>query len=290
MKCPAWFFVLSASEKMGHLNSLLHPPLAIKPSTFFPSISPSRLLSPHSFFSFFLFVPPPGGTAQSDKGTDGHFSCHFSLSFLSHRVCDCVTSWSLIDRGRGSVCVFRQGWGWRGEAGVKMMVCVCLDALCVCVWGEGVETGRSVDRMGELRGRSVRVKRRGVGLLGLEMELHTLTLSHSLWQFGSFTLSCFALFVCAPPSVSHVKMCPHCPLVPIWPLGITAVRTRAKAHNDSWAWVCRKKTRSTAEERPLLLQQLSLIAFVCLVCYLFWLHFNSVREFDRVKVQFHFFV
>lgn len=51
----------------------------------------------------------------------------------------------------------------------------------MCVWGgEGVETGRSVDRMGELRGRSVRVKRRGVGLLGLEMELHALTLSHSL--------------------------------------------------------------------------------------------------------------
>lgn len=78
---------------------------------------------------------------------------------------------------------------WRGEAGVKMMVCVCLDALwgddddvCVCVhvyvWGGG-DRG-SVDSMGELRGRSVRVKRRGVGLLGLEMELHTLTLSHSL--------------------------------------------------------------------------------------------------------------
>lgn len=60
-----------------------------------------------------------------------------------------------------------------------MMVCVCLDALWgddgVCEFGGG-ETGRSVDRMGELRGRSVRVKRRGVGLLGLETELRALAL------------------------------------------------------------------------------------------------------------------
>lgn len=65
-----------------------------------------------------------------------------------------------------------------------MMVCVCLDSLWgddgVCVSGGEVETGRSVDRMGESRGRSVRVKRRGVGLLGLETELRAFALLHSL--------------------------------------------------------------------------------------------------------------
>lgn len=67
-----------------------------------------------------------------------------------------------------------------------MMVCVCLDALwgddgvCVSLERGGGETGRSADRMGELRRRSVRVKRRGVGLLGLETELRALALSHSV--------------------------------------------------------------------------------------------------------------
>lgn len=57
--------------------------------------------------------------------------------------------------------------------------------MCVCACVGGAETGRSVDRMGELKGRSVRVKRRGVGLLGLDAELHALTLSHSVtvWRF-----------------------------------------------------------------------------------------------------------
>lgn len=75
-----------------------------------------------------------------------------------------------------------------------MMVCVCLDAcgvmmmcmcVCVCRGGGSVETGRSVDRMGELRRKSVRVKRIGAGLLGSEMELHALTLSHTVtvWRF-----------------------------------------------------------------------------------------------------------
>lgn len=36
----------------------------------------------------------------------GHFSSlFFRLPFLSDSVCDCVTLGSLIDRGRGGVCV-----------------------------------------------------------------------------------------------------------------------------------------------------------------------------------------
>lgn len=179
-ECPAWFFVQSASEKMGHLNSLLHPPLAFNPIYFFVSIHIFPFAPPP------FFVLPPGRRAQNDSEvTDGHFSCHFLLLFLSDRVCDCVTPGSLIDRGRGGVCVFRRGWGWRGEAGVKMMVCVCLDALWVVGCGRvgGWGAGRSLDRMGELRGSSVRVKRKGVGLLGLEIELHALTLSVTVWRF-----------------------------------------------------------------------------------------------------------
>lgn len=247
---------------MGHLNSLLHTPLAINLFLFF-LIHISFSFAFYTPFFISLFVPPSGGTAQSDKATDGHFSSHFSLSFLSDKNCDCMTSWSLIDRGRGGVCVFRRGWEWGAYTGVKMMVCVCLDALwgddgdddvCVCAcmcegvlrqggalvvwesWGEEVWGSRE-ERWGRWGWR--------------QSSTHSPSLT--LWQFGGFTLSCLALFVCALRSVSHVKVRPHCPLVPIWPLGITAVRTRAKADNDSWAWLCRHRTFSAPEELPLVI-------------------------------------
>lgn len=239
MECPAWFFVQSASEKLGHLNSLLHPPFAISPSTFF---HPYLLLVclPHSFF-FSLFVPPPRGRAQSDKVTDRHFSCHQSLWLCDTRVADWQGAWRYmcVQTGLGV-----EGLGWCKNDGVCLSGCFVGWWWCVCEFGGG-ETGRSVDRMGELRRRSVRVKKRGVGLLGLETELRALALSHSLWQFGGFTLSCSALFVCAPLLVSHVKMrphCPHCPLVTVghhssqnqgkdghWQLGL-GLQTRGAQH------------------------------------------------------------
>lgn len=150
-----------------------------------------------------------------------------------------------------------------------MMVCVSL--------GWGAERGRSLDRMGELRGISVRVKRRGVGLLGLETELRALALSHSLWQFGGFTLSCSALFVCAPLSVSHVKVRPHCPLVTV---GDHSSQNQGK--DGHWqlgpglqTWGARHLRGAPSGSHARLR--------ICLLCFLLLLHFfDSVNYCDRV--------
>lgn len=283
MECPAWFFVQSASEKMGHLNSLLHPPLAINPSTFF---HPYLLLVclPHSFF-FSLFVPPPRGRAQSDKVTDGHFSCHFFLPFLSDRVCDCVTPGSLIDRGRGGVCVFRRGWGveglgWCKNDGVCLSGCFVGWWWCAWVWG-GVRQGGALigwESWGEEvwgsreEGWGCLVWRRSSVHSSSHTRCDSLEVSHlAAPRCLSARLYWFPMWKCALTVLA----------VLLWPLGITAVRTRAKTDTDSWAWVCRHEARGTSEELPLVPMLAS--GFVCCVFYFLCIFINSVKYCDRVK-------
>lgn len=281
MECPAWFFVQSASEKLGHLNSLLHPPFAISPSTFF---HPYLLLVclPHSFF-FSLFVPPPRGRAQSDKVTDRHFSCHQSLWLCDTRVADWQGAWRYmcVQTGLGV-----EGLGWCKNDGV------CLDALWgddgVCVSLGGVRQGGALigwESWGEevwgsrKEGWGCWVWRRSSVHSPSHTRCDSLEVSHlAAPRCLSARLYWFPMWKCALTVLT----------VLLWPLGITAVRTRAKTDTDSWAWVCRHEARSTADKLPLVPMLAS--GFVCCVFYFFCIFFNSVKYCDRVKLKFCFFL
>lgn len=266
---------------MGHLNSLLHPPLAINPSTF---SHPYLLLVclPHSFF-FSLFVLPPKGRAQSDKVTDRHFSCHFFLPFLSDslwlgdtRVADWQGAWRCM-------CV-QTGLGGGGVRLVQKWWCVSVWMLCgvmmVCVsLGGGVRQGGALigwESWGEEvwgsreEGWGCWVWRRSAVHLPSHTHCDSLEVSHlAAPRCLSARLYRFPMWKCALTVLT----------VLFWPLGIIAVRTRAKT--TLTAGPGSADTRRAAPQR-------SSLWFECspedlfVVFFISFAFFNSVKYCDKV--------
>lgn len=109
-------------RKWGHFSSSLHPPLSTCSTLL---LCRPLICSPQTLFlSLFVLLPREAEQRgpESDEVTGRQlFLTFFHLPFLSDHVCDCVTLGSLIDRGRGGVCLCVQEGGR-----VTTCLCACL--------------------------------------------------------------------------------------------------------------------------------------------------------------------
>ena len=204
VECPAWLFVAVGQWENGDTLTLLCIHLSpATPPLSSPSLSPSHLLPSHSFLVPLCAIAQRGGPAgaESDKVSDGPLFLPFFPFVFPFSSTVSVTAWHSGLWLTGGVEVYacvrvclrvQEGAKW-----VCVCVHVCLDALGV---GGGVVRpklggrGRRVDgRMGESRGRSVRVREEergwqwdvvwGWGWGWGASSTHSLTLSVTVWRF-----------------------------------------------------------------------------------------------------------